>query len=192
MDFQYKDDNESNNCGNIECENEYHLEIKIERLSLLEKETKDAQIIFIFGDLVNKLTPDEKEFDGRSQVYTIHSCPDLLAEKLLNVPIMVCVTSTDDMKILGKHLLLIGSLKDSNFFKPPGSISLDLNECFANAVNCNDFRSETIRKVFNLGEGKSATGEVTLQLCVLKDVQNSQRHRRFYTESSLENRKNLP
>lgn len=66
---------------------------------------------------------------------------------------------------------------------------LEVNECFANAVKCNDFRSEAIKKVYDLNDGQEDVGTITFLFSVTKDIGNSNRHRRFYTESTQETKK---
>lgn len=84
-------------------ENEYHLEIKIESVSLTKHQPNDIQLIFIFGDLVNEMNAESHEsFSNRKQLYIVHSIPSSLSEKLLNIPIMIYVASLTDMKTLGK------------------------------------------------------------------------------------------
>lgn len=100
MDFQFK--GEAVDSENTNLENEYHLEIKIESLSLTKHQPNDIQIMFIFGDLVNKMSAEDDEgFDGRQQLYIVHSVPSSLSEKLLKIPIMVYLVSLVDLKTLG-------------------------------------------------------------------------------------------
>lgn len=63
---------------------------------------------------------------------------------------------------------------------------LDVNECFANAVKCSDFREESIKKFYELKTGKEDLGSLAFVFKVSKDIANSNRHRRFYTESTQE------
>lgn len=109
MDFQYSGEKDEdleegqNACDNAEKENEYHLEIKIESVELTQDEPDDVQLVFIFGDLVNKMSSKGGEgFDGRTHIYTVHSTPSTLSEKLLNVPIMLCVVSLKESKPMGE------------------------------------------------------------------------------------------
>lgn len=67
---------------------------------------------------------------------------------------------------------------------------LEVNECFANAVKCGDFRSESIKKIFDLNDGQEDVGKITFIFGVTRDIGNSNRHRRFYTESTKETMKN--
>lgn len=99
MDVQYQ--GEKDECETPDCENEYQLEIKIQSL-VLENDVKpeDLMFIFVFGDIVNRMT-GEDGFDGRIEGYTVHSTPIALAEKLLEVPIMISVVSMVDLKPLG-------------------------------------------------------------------------------------------
>lgn len=101
MDVQYQA--EKDECETPECENEYQLEIKIQSLQLEDGKPEDIQFVFVFGDLVNRMTAEgESGFDGQTKEYTVHSTPIALAEKLLNAPIMISVVSTADLKPLGK------------------------------------------------------------------------------------------
>lgn len=98
MDFQYKGEADKQ----IDSENEYELEIKIESLSLTQHQLGDIQLIFIFGNLVYKMTSDGDEgFEGRSQTLTMHAVPNELSEKLSNMPIMLYIVSNFDLKPLG-------------------------------------------------------------------------------------------
>lgn len=63
---------------------------------------------------------------------------------------------------------------------------LEVNECFANAIKCSDFRCESLKKTYTLSDEKEKLGQVTFVLSVSKDIGNSNRHRRFYTESTAE------
>lgn len=65
---------------------------------------------------------------------------------------------------------------------------MEVNECFANAVKCHDFRSESIKKanVLMSEDGKTEHGQITFYFSVTKNIGNSNRHRRFYTESTEE------
>lgn len=102
MDFQYKGEPGVE----IDVENEYELEIKIESLSLTQNQLGDIQLIFIFGDLVFKFTSvDDDEFEGKTQAFTIHAVPSALSEKLSNIPIMLYIVSIVDQKSLGDSTL---------------------------------------------------------------------------------------
>lgn len=104
MDFQFKGDANDEEKGDLE--NEYQLEIKIETLTLTKHQPDDIQLIFIFGDLVNKMTAENGEgFDGQKQVYIVHSIPSGLSKKLLNLPIMLYAVSLQDLKPLGELVL---------------------------------------------------------------------------------------
>lgn len=104
MNFQFKGG--AVDWENTNVENEYHLEIKIESVTLTKLRLQDIQLIFIFGDLVNKMKAEENEdFDDKQQVYIVHSIPSSLSEKLLNSPVMLHVISLVDMKPLGKFYL---------------------------------------------------------------------------------------
>lgn len=101
MDFEFKGEPVEHGSGVVE--NEYSLEIRIESLSLTQHQPSDVQLIFIFDDLVNKLTVEKGEgFDDRRQVYTVHSVPSGLAEKLMQLPIMLCIVSLEDLTPLGQ------------------------------------------------------------------------------------------
>lgn len=102
MNFQFKGEAVADREGDVEVENEYNLEIKIESLTL-KNQPSDVQLIFIFGDLVNKLTVEKGEdFGERRQVYTVHSVPSALAEKLMQLPIMLYLVSLEDLTQLGQ------------------------------------------------------------------------------------------
>ena len=181
MDFQFKSDAENNENTNVE--NEYHLEIKIESLTLAKLQSSEIQLIFIFGDLVNKMiASDDEGFDKKQQHYIVHSIPSSLSEKLLNMPVMLYVVSLVDSKPLGLFYLV--SKHSFSFFFPSGTMMIDVNECFANAVKCSDFRSEAIKKIFDLNDGMENMGKIAFTFSVSKDVGNSNRHRRFYTDST--------
>jgi hypothetical protein len=66
-----------------------------------------------------------------------------------------------------------------------GSLFVEVNECFVNAVKCSNFRSESIKKGYELIEGKVDYGKVTIVFSVSKNIGNSNRHRSFYTEATL-------
>lgn len=184
MDVTYQ--GEKDECETPDCENEYQLEIKIQSL-VLENDGKpeDLTFVFVFGDIVNRMT-GEGGFDDKTEGYTVHSTPIALAEKLLGAPIMISVVSSVDLKPLGKkNQPLESALAKSRI--SPGILVLELSECFCNAVKCRDFRTESIKKVFDLGEGKQSAGRLSLLFSVTREVQNSYRHRRFYTEATQEN-----
>lgn len=103
MDFQFKGD--AGEKESVNSENEYHLEIKIDSLALAKHDADDIKLVFIFGDLVNKMMAERGAgFDGRSQAYIVHSVPEALSEKLLNIPMMLNVISMQDLKPLGEAL----------------------------------------------------------------------------------------
>lgn len=99
MDFQYEEEAGKE----IDLENEYDLEIKIESLSLTQHQLGDIQLIIIFGDLVYKMTSEEGDggFEGRTQRLTMHAVSSELSSKLLNMPIFIYILSTVDLKPLG-------------------------------------------------------------------------------------------
>lgn len=183
MEIQFKGEPKSS--GNDE--NEYHLEVRIDSLSVSQFEHSQLQIIFIFGDLMRKLRVEDGDtFDGEKQSYTLHSVPARMAEMLHDMSIMLCVVSIADQKPLGEYQLQgeFFPLIVSTFPHSPASVSLDVNDCFANSVNCLDFCSETIKKSVELKDGKKTVGKMALTVSVGKDIGNSNRHRRFYTEST--------
>lgn len=93
MDFQFKSDSNANDF--TDGENEYHLEIKVEKLVLNKHQAKDIQLIYIFGELMNKITlgEDDEGFDGLRQEYIVHSTGPALAEKLLKFPMLIYLVS---------------------------------------------------------------------------------------------------
>lgn len=98
MDLKYKGEAGEE----IDLENEYELEIKIESLSLTQHQLGDIQLIFIFGDLVYKMTSEgDSGFEGKTQNFTMHSVPSEISEKLSNIPIMLYIVSNVDQKPLG-------------------------------------------------------------------------------------------
>lgn len=85
----------------VNLENEYQLEIKIN--SVVLRQPSDVQLIFIFGDLVNKITcGDDEGFNDAKLVYTVHSTSSALSEKLSKSPIMLHVVSHQNSKALGR------------------------------------------------------------------------------------------
>ncbi|CRK96642.1 CLUMA_CG010059, isoform A [Clunio marinus] len=168
MDFQFN--TEGAECD-IDAENEYHLEIKIESLTLVNQQINEIQIILIFGDSVNKMKVDgdDATFDGKVHTYVVHSKPSKLAEKLLNSPIMIQIVEIESLKSIG-------------------FLILEVNECFANAVKCSDFCSESIRKSLDLTQDDTE-GKLVISFSVRRDIGNSNRHREFYTESTKETMK---
>jgi hypothetical protein len=98
MDFQFKGEV----VEEIDLENEYELEIKIESLLLTQHQQGDIQLIFIFGDLVYKMTLEGgEELEGRAQNFTMHAVPSELSKKLSIMPIMLYIVSIADLKPLG-------------------------------------------------------------------------------------------
>lgn len=103
MDFQFKGEANDEGICDSDSENEYQLEITIDTMTLTKFQPDDIQLIFLFGDLVNKMTTEKGEgFDGRKQIYTLHSVPSGLSEKLLNLPIMLYAVTLVDLKPLGE------------------------------------------------------------------------------------------
>lgn len=99
MDFRYK----AEPSDDIDLENEYEIEIKIESLSLTQHHPDNIKLFFIFGDFVHKMSAGE---DGSKQdlalKLTMHSVPSDLSLKLLNIPIMLHIVSKEpDLKPLG-------------------------------------------------------------------------------------------
>lgn len=99
MDFQYKGEAS----GDIDLENEYEIEFKIESLSLTQHQPDDFKLFFIFGDFVHKMTVGEKgSMQDLALKLTMHSVPSDLSTKLLNIPIMLYIVSKEpDLKPLG-------------------------------------------------------------------------------------------
>ena len=79
---------------------------------------------------------------------------------------------------------MICILTQVNLYPCLGSLFVEVNECFANAIKCGDFRSESIKKAYELAEGKTMNGTVKLIFSIVKNIGNSNRHRRFYTEAT--------
>lgn len=98
MDIQFKGEDE----GPYEVENEYHLEVKIETVTVSQHEHSQLQLIFVFGDLLSKLSTDDGSFNGKQQRYILHSVPGRLSEMLHELSIMLCVISLADQKPLGE------------------------------------------------------------------------------------------
>lgn len=114
MDFQFKGDSSENE--NIDLENEYRLEIKLGPFTLTKHKPSDIQLIFIFGDLVDKMTVDEGEgFEEKNQTYCIHSVPSKLSEKIQTMPLMLYILSLTDSKPLGELIFLRIFMFTSNF-----------------------------------------------------------------------------
>lgn len=109
MDFQFKGDS----IENADLENEYHLEIKIGTFTLTKHKPSDIQLIFIFGDLVDKMTVEEDgDFEGKSQSYCVHSVPAALAEKIQEMPLMLHILSLTDSQTLGLSMNTKSSVVD--------------------------------------------------------------------------------
>lgn len=101
MDFQFKGD--SSESESVDLENEYKLEIKLGPFTLTKHKPSDIQLVFIFGDLVDKMTVDEGEgFEEKNQSYCIHSVPSKLSEKIQSMPLMIFIRSLTDSKPLGE------------------------------------------------------------------------------------------
>lgn len=65
-------------------------------------------------------------------------------------------------------------------------MEIEIRECFAKAVMCRDFRSESIKSSYELTDGKTDLGTVNFCFSVMKDNVNSTRHRHFFSESTSE------
>lgn len=64
---------------------------------------------------------------------------------------------------------------------------VEINECFANTVQCCEFSGQCLTKENELSsEGAEAepTGKIIFMFKVSKNFPNSNRHRVFYTEST--------
>lgn len=64
---------------------------------------------------------------------------------------------------------------------------VEINECFANTVQCCEFSVQSLTKQNELSsEGAEATptGKIIFKFIVSKNFPNSNRHRVFYTEST--------
>lgn len=58
---------------------------------------------------------------------------------------------------------------------------MDLNACFLKAIKCGDFRSETLKKAFDISSGSKSVGKATIEFKVSIDWESSEIHREFYT-----------
>ncbi|CAG9798688.1 unnamed protein product [Chironomus riparius] len=184
MDLQFKATNDSD-CDSSNDENEYHMEIDFTSLRFNDEAIENFQMIFLYGDIMNKFNvqsdfeyeyEDDDDEDGNRKVnefkvekisYVIHSTPSRLAEKLLDVPI-IFMFLTDEQVMIGNP------------------ITLEVNECFANSIRCNDFKEESLRKTYDLTDDSKCLGKVSLNFSIIKDVGNSNRFRKFYTASTAE------
>lgn len=105
MDLQFK--NVANSAESNDVENEYHLEVKIESLELTRHQPNQIELIFMFGDLVNKMrAEEEKPIEGSVKEYIVHSVPAALSEKLLDMPIVITAISLEDKKPLGEFKVI--------------------------------------------------------------------------------------
>lgn len=125
MDFQFKVTGDTS-CDSSNDENEYHMEIEFTSLKFNDETIENFQMIFLYGDLMNKfnvqseiededenenanVNDDENgnhknnEFKIEKISYVIHSTPSRFAEKLLDVPI-IFMFLTDDQAMIGKSL----------------------------------------------------------------------------------------
>lgn len=63
---------------------------------------------------------------------------------------------------------------------------MESNECFANTVKCDDFKQQSLKKTCQLEEAGVLVGEISLIFTVIREIGNSNRYRKFYTESTSE------
>lgn len=111
MDFQFKT-SPDDACDTTIQENEYNLEIKFTKLKLNDKEIKNVQLLFLYGDLLSKMeieVPDNEEgtLELEPKTYVIHSTPTALAEKFQVVPIIFLLINIEDQKIIGEAKKLV-------------------------------------------------------------------------------------
>lgn len=67
---------------------------------------------------------------------------------------------------------------------------MEVNECFANTVRCRDFKQQTLKKTCELEQSGNVVGTLSFTFTVIKQIGNSNRYRKFYTESTAEKAKN--
>lgn len=63
---------------------------------------------------------------------------------------------------------------------------MEVNECFANTVKCNDFKQQSLKKFCELEQSGNPIGSISLIFTVIKEIGNSNRYRKFYTASTAE------
>lgn len=63
-----------------------------------------------------------------------------------------------------------------------GTIPLDLNKCFPNAIKCRDFHSVKLTKDYKIQLSHKNLCKITFDITVSKDYENSIRYRSFYTQ----------
>lgn len=122
MDLQFKVTDDSS-CDSSNDENEYYMEIEFTSLKFNDETIENFQMIFLYGDLMNKFNvqseiededenvhdddADEVE-DGNHKInefkiekisYVIHSTPSKFADKLLDVPIIFMFLTNDEAMI---------------------------------------------------------------------------------------------
>lgn len=68
-------------------------------------------------------------------------------------------------------------------------VILEVNECFANTVRCNDFKQQSLRKHCELEQDGGIVGSISFIFTVIKEIGNSNKYRKFYTESTAEKTK---
>lgn len=121
MDLQFKVTDDSS-CDSSNDENEYHMEIEFTSLKFNDETIENFQMIFLYGDLMNKFNvqseiedEDENVHDDADEVedgnhkinefkiekisYVIHSTPSKFADKLLDVPIIFMFLTNDEAMI---------------------------------------------------------------------------------------------
>lgn len=113
MDFQFKTTKvEGAPCDTTNEENEYHLELKFNRLKITKEGVKKVQVLFLYGDLLSKMDLDipnseNGEIDCEPKVYVIHSTPNTLSANFINTPIIFMLLNYEDKKIIGKFDLFL-------------------------------------------------------------------------------------
>lgn len=65
-------------------------------------------------------------------------------------------------------------------------IILEVNECFANSVRCNEFKEEVLRKTYDITDDSNCLGHVSISFVIIREYGNSNRFREFYTLSTAE------
>jgi hypothetical protein len=68
-------------------------------------------------------------------------------------------------------------------------VILEVNECFANTVRCNDFKQQSLKKRCELEQDGGSVGSISFIFSVIKEIGNSNKYRKFYTESTAEKAK---
>lgn len=101
MEIQYKA--EAGAAADIDLEYEYDIEFKIESLTLKQHQPSDIIVNLLFGERLLKLSCEKDEsFEGKSINFAVHYVPSALAQKLLDIEIVLyCVSKEPDSKLIG-------------------------------------------------------------------------------------------